>query len=330
MKHASILVPKGLAIADTIIGSYNLLKLANNHHRKLGHSEKGLFEIDLVGITKEPHSYNNFLNISPTRSIHEISKTDLIIIPGLVGDMQTQIRLNYPLIDWMREQRIENQSELASLCRGAFLLAETGLMYGKSCATHWLTHDTFRQMFPDVKLMPEKVISEDGGIYSSGGAYSFLNLLLHLIEKHYGRETAIWCSKVSEIEFDRMDQNQFLIFNGQKDHKDREVLEIQEHIESNYSEKLNIEQLADQAATSSRNFVRRFKKATNNTPIEYIQRVRIEAAKKKLESTTMSIHQVMQHCGYNDDKAFRTMFKRYAGLTPMEYRNRYNREMAYT
>ena len=102
MKHVSILVPKGLAIVDTIIGSYNLLKLANNHHRRLGLSEKGLFEIDLVGMTKEPHSYNNFLNISPTRAIFEISKTDLIIIPGLVGDMQTQIKLNYPLIDWMR------------------------------------------------------------------------------------------------------------------------------------------------------------------------------------------------------------------------------------
>lgn len=206
---------------------------------------------------------------------------------------------------------------------------ETGLMNGKSCATHWLTHDAFRKRFPNVNLIPEKVISEDNGIYSSGGACSFLNLLLYLIEKYYGRETAIWCAKVFEIEFDRLDQNQFVIFNGQKEHADEEIITIQEFIEERYAEKISIEALAEKMATSSRNFVRRFKKATNNTPIEYIQRVRIEVAKKQLESSTMNVHQVMYLCGYNDDKTFRTIFKRYAGLTPLEYRNKYNREMAY-
>jgi transcriptional regulator GlxA family with amidase domain len=243
--------------------------------------------------------------------------------------MQEQIALNDPLIEWMKEQRIQHHTELASLCRGAFLLAATGLMHGKSCATHWITHAKFEKMFPDVHLIPEKVISEDNGIYSSGGAYSFLNLLLYIIEKYYGRETAIWCSKVSEIEFDRTDQNQFVIFRGQKDHTDKDIREIQNYIEDHYSERISVDQLAEQASTSARNFIRRFKKATNNTPIEYVQRVKIEAAKKKLESTTMNIHEVMYHCGYNDDKTFRTLFKRYAGLTPIEYRNRYNREMAF-
>jgi transcriptional regulator GlxA family with amidase domain len=296
---------------------------------KKGKYSEELFSIDLVGLTNENHEFGRFFSITPTKSIKDVLKTDLIIVPGLVGDMKKQIDLNYPLVTWMKDQRIQHHSELASLCRGAFLLAETGLMHGKACATHWLTHDTFRHMFPDVALMPEKVISEDNGIYSSGGAYSFLNLLLHLIEKYYGRETAIWCSKVSEIDFDRMDQNQFVVFNGQKSHSDKDVLSIQEYVEAHYSEKISIEYLAEKASTSSRNLVRRFKKATYNTPIEYIQRVRIEAAKKKLESTTMNVHEVMYSCGYNDDKTFRTLFKRYAGLTPLEYRNKYNREMAY-
>lgn len=329
MKHISILVPRGQVIVDTILGSYNLFQMANNFHRKNKLSENGLFDLELVGISTKPHNYSNFLSITPTKSMEEIIKTDLIIVPGLVGNMKEQIELNYPFVDWMKEQRIRYNSEIASLCRGAFLLAETGLMNGKSCATHWLTHDTFRQMFPDVNLIPEKVINEDNGIFSSGGAYSFLNLLLYLIEKYYGRETAIWCSKVSEIEIDRMDQNQFAIFNGQKDHSDNEVEKAQEYIEIHYAEKISIEELSEQASNSSRNFVRRFKKATNNTPIEYIQRVRIEAAKRKLESTTMNIHQVMYDCGYNDDKTFRNLFKRYTGLTPLEYRNKYNREMAF-
>ena len=328
MKHISILVPRGLAIADTILGSYNLFSMANGHHRKSGLSENGLFKLDLVGINHEPSEYNRFFSITPTKTLDEIERTDLIIVPGLVGDMKVQIQLNYSFVEWMKNQRIRNKAEIASLCRGAFLLAETGLMKGKSCATHWLTHDAFKEMYPTVNLMPEKVINEDNGIYSSGGAYSFLNLLLHLIEKFYGRETAIWCSKVSEIDFDRLDQNQFIIFNGQKDHSDAEVVEAQEYIESHYNEKISIEALADQAATSSRNFVRRFKKATHNTPTEYVQRVRMEAAKKKLESSTMNILQVMVSSGYNDDKTFRTTFKRYVGMTPLEYRKRYNREMA--
>ena len=328
-KHLSILVPKGLVIADTIIGAYNLFHMANRYHMKQGLSKEPLYSINLVGIDKEPVAYNPFLSISPTTAFSFVQSTDLIIVPGLVGDMREQIALNTPLVFWMKMMRIEQGAEIASLCRGAFLLAETGLMHGKTCATHWLTHDTFREMFPDVKLLPEKVINEDNGIYSSGGAYSFLNLLLHLIEKYYGRQTAIWCAKVSEIDFDRIDQNQFVIFNGQKGHADEEILKVQEYIESHYVEKLSVEALAEQTSTSSRNFVRRFKKATNNTPIEYIQRVRIEAAKKELESSTLNIHQVMYASGYNDDKTFRTLFKRYTGLTPLEYRNKYNREMAF-
>ncbi len=305
-----------------------MFHMANSYHQKQKLSD-GLFQIDMVGLTKTPQQYSHFLTLTPTKGLEEVSVTDLVIVPGLVGNLKEQIQLNYPFVDWMRSQRVQNDAEIASLCRGAFLLAETGLVNGKSCATHWITHDLFRDMFPAVNLAPDKIINEDNGIYSSGGAYSFLNLLLHLIEKYYGRETAIWCSKMAEIEFDRIDQNQFVIFNGQKDHTDDEIASIQEYIELNYSKKISVEGLADRIATSSRNFVRRFKKATHNTPIEYIQRVRIEAAKKKLESTTMNVLQVMLACGYNDDKTFRTLFKRYAGLTPLEYRNKYNREMAF-
>ncbi len=307
----------------------NLFQMANGYHKKNGLSNEGIFTIDLVGISKEPQTYNRFFTVSLTKTIHEIEKTDLIIVAGIVGNLEEQIKLNFEFVSWIKNQRIKHNAEIASLCRGAFLLAETGLMNGKSCATHWVTHDKFKKMYPKVNLLPDKIINEDNGIYSSGGAYSFLNLLLYLVEKYYGRETAIWCSKMSEIEFDRLDQNQFVIFNGQKDHSDEEVKEVQEFIEANYSEKINVNQLADKTSTSARNFVRRFKKATHNTPIEYIQRVRIEAAKKRLESSTSTIHEVMFGVGYNDDKTFRTLFKRYAGLTPLEYRNKYNREMAF-
>ena len=329
MKHLSMMVPVGTAIVDTIIGSMNLFQMANSHLKRSGKTNEDLFHIDLVGLNHESVTYNRYFSIRPTRTIDQVEKTDLIIVAGIVGNMDDQIQRNYPFVDWMRRQRIGHDAEIASLCRGAFLLAETGLLNGKSCATHWITNDLFRQRYPQVNLLPEKIISEDNGIYSSGGAYSFLNMLIYLVEKYYGRETAIWCSKMSEIEFDRLDQNQFAIFNGQKEHSDDEIMQVQEYIEDHYAEKLSVEALASRAAISNRNFVRRFKKATHNTPIEYIQRVRIEAAKKVLESSTSGVHQAMYDSGYQDDKTFRNLFKKYTGITPIEYRKKYNREMAF-
>lgn len=330
MKHLSIMVPTGTAIVDTIIGSLNLFQMANSYQRKKGQRADKLFSIDLVGLDRSPQTYNRFFSIAPTKTIDEVEKTDLIIVAGIVGDLEKQIERNYPFVDWMKTQRISNNAEIASLCRGAFLLAETGLLNGKSCATHWITHDKFRQKYPKVNLLPDKIISEDNGMYSSGGAYSFLNLLLHLIEKYYGRETAIWCSKVAEIEFDRVNQNQFTIFNGQKEHKDEAIKNVQEYIETHYAESFSVESLSNSANMSLRNFVRRFKKATSNTPLEYIQRVRIEAAKKKLESTTLNVLEVMYESGYNDSKSFRNIFRKHSGLTPIQYRKKYNREMAFS
>ena len=212
---------------------------------------------------------------------------------------------------------------------GAFILASTGLLKGKQCATHWLGAEAFKKMFPDVQLLPEKVITDENGIYSSGGAYSFLNLMLYLVEKYCGRATALHCSKLFEIEINRSSQAQFAIFRGQKEHDDEPIKNAQEFIEDHFNNKITVEQLADKYAISRRNFVRRFKKATSNTPLEYIQRVKIEAAKKNLESTIENINEVMFSVGYSDSKAFRNTFKRFTGLTPIEYRNRYNRELAY-
>jgi len=329
MKHISILIPAGDAILDTIIGSYGLLRMANAQYKRTRQIEEDYFSIDLVGLSREPVRYRGLFQVTPTKTIDEIDRTDLIIVTAISGDLEKEIENNRAFIPWIKKQRIENDAEIASLCKGALLLAETGLLNGKSCATHWTAHEVFRRRYPQVQLLPEKIISEDRGIYSSGGAYSFLNFMLYLIEKYCGRETAIWCSKVSEIEFDRSGQSHFMIFSGQKEHDDEPIKKAQAYIENNYDQKLNIDELANRFAISSRSFLRRFKKATANTPLEYIQRVRIEAAKKRLESSTDTITQVMYDMGYIDSKAFRNMFRKYTGLSPVEYRNKYNRELAY-
>ena len=329
MKHLSIILPAGAAILDTIVGTYNLFKMANSYSKKLGLREHDLFQIDLVGLNDQARSYQGLFQVKPTRTIDEVKQTDLIIISGITGNLDDEIIKNQAFIDWIRQHRVQHGTEIASLCRSAFILAETGLLNGKDCATHWIVQQKFAQQYPKVNLVSDKIICEDNGIYSSGGAYSFLNLILYLIEKYYGREVAIFCSKVAEIEVDRFNQDQFAIFNGQKDHSDEVIKEAQLYIEDKFEEKLSVKELARKFAISDRNFIRRFKKATMNTPSEYIQRVRIEAAKKSLESSVLNVNEVMYNVGYMDEKAFRRVFKKYTGLSPIEYRYKYNREMAF-
>ena len=219
-------------------------------------------------------------------------------------------------------------AEVASLCIAAFLLAATGLMNGRKCATHWIAANDFRKMFPAVELVDDRIMTEEDGLYSSGGAYSFLNLLAYLIEKHAGREIAVRIAKTFMIDIDRESQSPFIIFNGQKAHEDESIKKAQEYIERNYQDKITVDQLAGMLALGRRNLERRFKKATANTVVEYIQRVKIEAAKKQLESGRKNVNEVMYDTGYSDEKAFRTVFRKITGLSPLAYKNKYHKEAA--
>src|SRR5689334_22912904 len=183
----------------------------------------------------------------------------------------------------------------------------------------------FRRMFPDVDLVVDKIITDERGTYSSGGAFSYLNLLLYLIEKYASRDIAVSCAKMFQIDIDRNSQSPFIIFKGQKEHEDEPIRKAQEFIENNFQDKITVDQLASMLAVGRRNLERRFKKATSNTVAEYIQRVKIEAAKKELESARKNINEVMYEVGYSDNKAFRTTFKKITGLSPIQYRNKYNR-----
>jgi transcriptional regulator GlxA family with amidase domain len=179
-----------------------------------------------------------------------------------------------------------------------------------------------------VTLVDDRIITEEQRLYSSGGANSYWNLLLYLVEKYTSRDMAILASKIFAVEFDRKSQSPFIMFNGQKGHEDEPVKKAQEFIEQNVSEKISVEELATRFAIGKRHFERRFKKATNNTPVEYIQRVKIEAAKKCLETSMKNVNEVMYDVGYSDTKAFRTVFKKITGLSPIDYRNKYNKQVA--
>ncbi|MEA5459601.1 helix-turn-helix domain-containing protein [Arcicella sp. LKC2W] len=322
MKHISILVPE-TAVIEAVADPNYMFKAVNQFLQVSGKS--ALFKVELVANSKNIKLGNSLFSVHADKLLSEVQKTDLIFIPALSGDLPTAIEMNKELIPWIVEQH-KNGAEVASLCIGAFLLGSTGLLNGKKCSTHWNSGNEFRAMFPEVELVDGSIITEDQGIYSSGGANSYWNLLLHLVEKYTDRDTAILAAKYFAIDIDRDSQSSFMMFQGQKDHKDEEIKKAQEYIEEHFQEKITVEQLAEKFAIGRRSFERRFKKATNNTVVEYTQRVKIEAAKRSFESSRKNINEVMFDVGYTDTKAFRDIFKKVTGMTPIEYRNKYNKQ----
>ncbi len=324
MKHISILVPE-TAVVEAIADPRYLFTAVNQF--LIAEGKSPLFHVQLVGSKKEIKLTNDLFSVHTDSLIKDVKKTDLIFIPALSGDLKAALQANKELVPWIIDQ-YKNGAEVASLCIGAFLLASTGLLNGKKCSSHWNSANEFRNMFPEVELVDGSIITEEHGLYSSGGANSYWNLLLYLVEKYTDRDTAILASKYFAIDIDRESQSAFMLFEGQKGHDDEDILKAQEFIEKNYQDKITVDQLADMLAIGRRSFERRFKRSTNNTVVEYIQRVKIEAAKRSFESSRKNINEVMFNVGYTDTKAFRTIFKKITGLTPIEYRNKYNKQAA--
>lgn len=323
MKHVSILVPAGEVVVGSIEGPHKVLSQVNDF--LAGAGQPPAFQIELVGLTRDKTFNQGLFTLHAHRTIAEEFCTDLIIIPAPHGDLAEAVALNAPFLPWIRQQHARG-AEVASLCLGAFLLAATGLLDGRQCATHWLGAPQFAAMYPAVHLVAEQVITDEQGLYSSGGAYSYLNLILYLVEKYVSRDMAVCCAKVFQIDIGRRSQSPFVIFRGQKDHDDEPIKKTQEFIEQHFAEKLSVDELAALSCLSRRNFERRFKKATTNTVAEYIQRVKIEAAKMSLETSQENVNEVMYAVGYADAKAFRTLFKRLTGVSPLAYRERYSRK----
>ncbi|HTN20891.1 MAG TPA: helix-turn-helix domain-containing protein [Pelobium sp.] len=322
MKHISIIVPDGENNLSSIVGAYKILKRAHTYWKEKYKRE--LYKIELVGVSEKVDFHGGLFSVKPHTNITSITKTDLMIIPSLNHNYQKAIEGNKPLVEWI-EAQYKNGAEVASICTGAFLLASSGLLNGKTCSTHWAFADLFRTMFPKVNLQTDRLITDENGIYTNGGAYSFLNLIIYLVEKYFDRQTAIFCSKVFQIEMDRQNQSAFIIFEGQKSHSDEVIKQVQTYIETNLHKKISMEDLSSQFAIGRRNFDRRFIKATGNRPLEYMQRVKIESAKKAFETTRKNISEVMYDVGYSDLKAFREIFRKITGISPLEYRNKYNK-----
>lgn len=320
MKHVSIIVPEGQFSVVNIAGTYQMLNWANDMFFR--QSRKKLFDVEFIRTSSTTNNQRGPYQVVAEKTIDEVTKTDLIIVPAVHEDHDKAIEMNAQLIKWLKHQH-QNNAEIAAYCIGVFLVAKTGLLNNKSCSTHWAEAFALKEMFPSIDVQSEKIITACEGIYTSGGAYAFTNLVIYLIEKYGGRELAILTAKAFMIDIDKINQSMFAMFMGQKNHQDEVVLAVQQLIEKNYTDSLTVHDIANNQVINRRTLERRFKLATGNTITQYIQRVRVESAKKLLEADTKNVSETMFSVGYNDPKAFREIFKRYVGVSPLAYHKKF-------
>jgi transcriptional regulator GlxA family with amidase domain len=285
-------------------------------------SKPPFYNIEIVGLAGDTKLSNGLYTICSGKTINQVKKTDVIVLPLLCGDFKKAIQENKKYTDWLIAQ-YQNGAEIVCLCVGSFYLASTGLLDKKECVVHWAAKNEFKEMFPDIKVIEDTIITDENGIYTCGGGYSYLNLLLYIFEKHLGREISILASKMFEIDIERKSQNPYVIFIGQKRHGDEVVLKAQEWIENNPTKTFTVDDICDKFNVGRRTFERRFRKCTSNSIAEYIQRVKVEFAKKHLEAGRKTVNEIIYETGYNDTDAFRKVFKKYTDLTPVEYRKKY-------
>jgi transcriptional regulator GlxA family with amidase domain len=318
------MVQLGLLITNrhrllSVAALLDVFESVNNFYEKA--NEPAFFNITLFSPDNQPGAYYGAYAM---KSIQAPDQMDLILVPAFgAGDLSVSIASNRVVVPWLCEQHRKG-AEIASFCTGAFLLAAAGLLSGKEATTHIDSAQALATNFPDIILKSDAVVTEDRGIYTSGGATSSFHLMLYLIQRRCGKELTLRTAKMFAIDMDREQQTYFGTFTPSQNHGDGLVNMAQQKIEKAYQEGSTIEVLIQDIPASRRNVVRRFKQAIGVTPIEYLQRTRIEAAKKLLAQTDQSVLEVMLNSGYNDLKSFRQLFKKSTGVTPKEYRDKFN------
>ncbi|RWX03740.1 GlxA family transcriptional regulator [Flavobacterium cerinum] len=300
----------------------DVLETANRFYEEEG--EISPFTINLIHL--EGHEIASYAGHMPKVVSRDVDY-DLLLIPAFKSEMLAEaLNANIPWVSWLQQQYKEGAA-IASFCTGAFLLGASGLLDNRPATTHINAEGAFSRLFPLVQLKAEAVVTEKDRIFTSGGATNTFHLLMLLLEIYCSRKVAVRAAKVFSIDLDRNRQTYFGTFTPDKDHGDILVKQAQEEIRKHFSTANTIEELITDVPASRRNLVRRFKQVTGITPIEYLQKTRIEAAKQMLEQSRYSILEVMLESGYNDLKTFRTLFKKNVGMTPKMYREKFSGQM---
>jgi transcriptional regulator GlxA family with amidase domain len=323
MKRVTILAMYN-TMASSVMGPMDIFFQAGvmwNYFQ--GEKPTPFFKTRIVTIDGKPFKCLNGTAILPDASIRDVESTDLIIVSSIL-DIDKVMKYEGEAVDWLR-QHYRLGAHIASICTGAFVLAETGLLDGKTATTHWGAADEFRRRYPRIDLKSERLLTDEGDLFCSGGMNAGTDLALYLVEKYCGHEIALRSSKIMISDIGRTMQAPYSIFEFQKDHQDDRILAVQRLLEDNFGQNYPYEELASRFGMSRRTLERRFKAATGDTPLIYLQRVRVEAAKAMLENRDLSFDEIAYNVGYQDSTAFRKIFFRQTGLLPREYRRRFQR-----
>jgi transcriptional regulator GlxA family with amidase domain len=305
------------------IGPFEILTKTCSLWRQLSDKNSGcpLFDVQIVSHNRRPIPYSSGITVKPHATLNE-SRPDIIVVPSLDEDIGESLKRNHTYVSWVRDA-FGYGVHVSSFCTGAFILGAAGILNGRRATTHWFFAKEFKQRFPEVRLQEERVIVDEGNIVTCGAATSFLNLVIYLVEKYFGREVAILASKMFLIDMDRPSQRPFQIFSSRISHTDTAIARAQKFINERFRESIGLAALARHAGMSLRNFSRRFKVATGESAANYIQELRINEAKRLLETSDLSASEITYRVGYNDDRSFRRLFTRRAGLSPKHYRDKF-------
>jgi transcriptional regulator GlxA family with amidase domain len=308
--------------ASMVTGVMDILSLSNSLLSNT--ASRPLFAIDTISLTGQAvNSYSHF-PLHASKSIKTRTKYDLLYIPGFIGDVDSVTKQNERLIKWIFKQAKENDTIVSAACNGNFLLAETGLLQNRKVTTHWNLVKQFEAKYKNIQLQPEKIIVDEGNIISAAGVTSYFNLALHIVQRFGSIDLSLACAKIFLVDSGRKIQTPYQMYQVAKNHGDEDIVRIQNWIESNFKESANLEMLSGISHITKKTLLRRFKKATGETPLVYLQKIRIENAKRLLESKNLSFTEVTWEVGYNDVSSFHKTFKAETGLTPIEYRQKFS------
>lgn len=324
MKRIVILGFDG-ALSTAITGVCDLMSLAGVTWNLIHNQPRErLFSVLLATPQRKPIRCSNGIELSGHVALEDDWQADVVLVPTIAAEISATLHWHPEVVARLQRAHQEKVT-LGSNCTGAFFLAEAGLLDGKQATTHWGFATQFSLRYPKVQVLPEQLVTQDDNIYCAGGGLAWFDLGLHLIEKFYGRPVALQTAKAFVIDFGRESQLSYSPVNSRKHHQDELVLQIQNWLENHYSQSVSLDTLATTYNLTSRTLVRRFKKATGTTALDYLQSVRLEAAQKNLEESSLSIEQITENVGYEDVSSFIRLFKRKTGLTPAVYRRKFGR-----
>lgn len=303
-----------------VTGTYDILSVASMEWEKQN-PQSALFDLQILSTTGRTVTAFNGTQIRPDRTINRSDQWDILFIPVIYGDL-SQILSDRFLIAWLNFQ-VENSVCVSAVCAGVFLVAQTGHLNGKKATTHWQLAKEFNERFPKVNLKKEKMLIDEGNIITAGGVTAYMDLALYLTAKFGSVQLASFLSKMLLIDPARQSQMPYTSCAFNMMHKDPEILSVQTWLESNITQRITVQKMAQTVCLGERTFARRFKTATGDTPLEYLQNLRIQKARQLLETSNHSVDTITYQVGYEDTSSFGRLFKRHTGLSPKAYRKRF-------